>query len=383
MKSNRLIYPDILKILATIFVIVIHHKTYSSQEFNNKLIMLFGSVLIASVIIGVFLFAREKRKQSSFCKCLIKMVCPIIIALSLIFFRKFAVAIFLIVSGYLLTSSIDNYSNPIKQWFTRKNIIPRILRFYIPFAFIFVVGLIYKIFVLKYDYTIAEVIARFILGGFKPGSYYITILAELVFYFPFIYLVVKKFRFVGVVICTLFTFVYDVSFAFLGFNAIAYKFLIFRFTTHIALGAYAKLSDFRTEKLRSSIIFILGALYAVFFVYGKNSLPIFYQWQEASFPTAFYLYPLIAFILHIKRNTVYNDTKLLSFTMTFANSTYHIFLIQLLYYTTFGFALNERINNVLISMPLNLFITIPVGILYYKIVSPLENKALSKIKNSL
>jgi len=381
---GRMIAPDILKIIATIFVIVIHHKTSGSMDFKNKLNALFLLLFASSLIVGIFLSFKEYKKQADKKKCFLFFLLPPLSVFLLMYFRWFAVCIFLIVTGYLLAGSMEKLNNPIGEWYTKKNLICRVLRFYLPFAPVFVVGLLYKIFVLKYDYSVIEVMARFVLGGFKPGSYYITILAELVFVFPLIYIFIKKLRFTGVVICTLFTFLYDTACTYLSMSDVAYKFLIFRFTTHIAFGIYARISEFEKEKARNTIIFILGLIYAICCMYTDFYRPkIFFQWQEASFPTAFYIYPIIVWFINTIKNTAYTDSRLSKLTLTFANSTYHIFLVQLLYFTTFGFAFNEYVNNVAITMPLNVIITVPIGILYAKLISPFENSIISKLKSKL
>jgi len=271
-----------------------------------------------------------------------------------------------------------------KEWYTKRNIIPRVLRFYFPFVFIFAVGLIYKIFVLRYEYTFLEVVARFILGGFKPGSYYITILAELVVVFPVIYAVVKRFGFGGVIICTVFTLTYDVCSTYLGMSPVAYKFLIFRFTSHIAFGIYARISEYEKCKKLNFAVFLLGVSYALLCMTFKIVEPkIFFQWQEASFPTAFLLYPVIVWFFNRFNRLQYNDTALSRSVMLFSNATYHIFLVQLLYYTTFGFPFNEYVGNVAITMPINILVTVPVGIAYYKLISVWENKFISKVRSLL
>ena len=79
----------------------------------------------------------------------------------------------------------------------------------------------------------------------------------------------------------------------------------------------------------------------------------------------------------------YNDTALSRSVMLFSNATYHIFLVQLLYYTTFGFPFNEYVGNVAITMPINILVTVPVGIAYYKLISVWENKFISKVRSLL
>lgn len=375
--KNRMAAPDIIKIAATIFVIVIHHKRNSTQHFVTWYNLFFNVILALSVVCAVYMLIRALKSGADRTKAVRAFVVPVFASLSFIYLRWFAVCIFLIVSGFLLSGSVDKLSKPFAQWYSWDNLRSRILRFYIPLVPVYLVGILYKVFVLGKEYGILEFVVRFFLGGFKPGSYYIVILAQLVLVFPLIHCVVKKFRFGGVMICVAFTFLYDVLAQTIGMNPVAYKFLIFRLTTHIAFGVYARYADFRQEKVRNIILFILGLVYAVCCMYtDMYNPPIFFQWQEASFPTAFYLYPVIMWFITEFSDVCYSDSSLSRCTMTFANSTYHIFLIQLLYFTTFGFDFNAFIDNAAVSMPLNVIITVPLGILYYRIISPVENKII-------
>ena len=239
-------------------------------------------------------------------------------------------------------------------------------------------------FVLKYEYSVLEIILRFMLGGFKPGSYYITILAQLVFVFPLLYIIVRKMKFAGVILCTLLTFVYDFLCTELGMNPIMYKFLIFRFTAHIALGVYGYIISFEWKRYETLFCLIVGFVYSFATIYtGVWEPGIFFQWQEASFPVALYVYPFIAWFISSFKNVRYSDTRACRVFCDMAGSTYHIFLVQLLYYTTFGFALNEYINDFVLSLPLNLLITIPFGVLFYRISAPFENLIISKARGFL
>lgn len=380
--KTRMASPDIVKIFATISVILIHHKRNSTHHFVVWYNLFFNVILALSLIVALGLFIRSLKHGMGKEKCIRSLVLPVFTALSIIYLRWYAVCIFLIMSGYLMSGTLDRSAHPFKQWYTATNLISRILRFYIPLVPVFLLAILYKVIILEKSYSLAEVIVRFFLGGFKPGSYYVTILAELVLLFPLIHYVVRKYRFAGVMICTAFTFAYDILSTMLGMNPILYKFLIFRLTVHIAFGVYAKYADYKKDKIRNIILFIIGLVYAVCCMYTDiYNPPIFFQWQEASFLTAFFLYPVIMWFMNGLGGIKYTETKLSKNVIAFANATYHIFLIQLLYFTTIGFSLNEYINNAFVTLGMNVLITVPLGIVYFRILSPVENKITAKIKN--
>lgn len=369
LRKSRKLGPDLLKIAATVFVIIIHHKNYTDDPVFIKQRILLISVLFAvSLCFGTVLWLKSKEKNKLY------FFIPVACLVAILVFRLFAVVIFLLVTGYLMSSSLGKYESDFGKWYSFSNLFPRIARFYIPLFPIFVICIIYKIIVKNYDYTALEVIVRFFLGGFKPGSYYITILAELVFLCPLIYLVVKRFRRCGVIAVILVNLAYDFFCAFLGMNDILYKFLAFRFLTHIALGIYGGISEFKRDKAFNICVFIIGALYTCLVYIGHYKPFMFFQWEETSFPIALMMYPVIMLFIEKTKRLGYTDTRLSEFTLDFANSTYHIFLVQLMYYTTFGFDMNRAVYNIAITLPLNLLVILPLGILYYKIISPLENR---------
>ena len=247
--SSRKLGPDLLKIAATIFVVVIHHKNFPQDPvYMSQFRVLYGALFVISLCVGAVWAYRSHTHSKSVSKCLVSFLVPVGCFFALYGFRRFAVAIFMLVTGYLLAGSLKKREKPIKEWYTGQNITVRIMRFYLPLIPVFIIGLVYKIFVKEYDYTVAEVIARFFLGSFKPGSYYVTILAEVILIFPIIYCVVKRFKARGVMAIIALHLVYDVLCTCLGMNDVLYKFLVFRFITHIALGVYGSITDFSKDK---------------------------------------------------------------------------------------------------------------------------------------
>ena len=380
--KTRMAAPDIIKIAATIFVILIHHKkNYSPLTMvqHNLFFIIVSGCLLA---LAAFLFCRELKAGSSKTRCIYSLILPIIASLSILFFRRFAVGIFLMMSGYLMTGSLDRADRPFAIWYTFRNLASRIVRFYLPLIPVFILALLYKIFVLEYEYSLIEVVVRFFLGGFKPGGYYVAILVQLVLLFPIIHSIVRKYKFKGVMLCFAFTLIYDVLSTSFGMHETLYKFLIFRLTAHIAFGVYLKYSDFKKERGQNLFMFTIGLIYVICCVFTDTYIPtIFFRWRDVSVATAFFLYPAIAWFISEFGCLKYTDSRLSCHTISFANATYHIFLVQLLYFTTVGFPLNEYINNAVITLGLNVLITVPLGIFYFKRMNPIESKIISKIKS--
>lgn len=382
-RKVRMAAPDMMKIAATIFVIFIHHKTNYSSFTMAQQEWFFHSLLAVLIVLGGILFLRGLQSGLDKQRCLDALILPILAGLSFLYLRKFAVGIFLIMSGYLMSGTFDGREHPFRQWYGFRNLSFRILRFYLPLVPIFILALFYKMFVLDKHYSLLEIVVRFFLGGFRPGGYYVVILVQLVLLFPVIYAVVRRYKWKGVLLCVCFTLMYDVLATRFGMNDTLYKFLIFRLTAHIAFGVFMRVAEFQKQKSFYLVLFAIGLVYVIGCVFTDTYVPtIFFRWRDVSVMTAFFLTPIMMVFINRFGHITYTESKLSGHTLAFANATYHIFLVQLLYYTTVGFALNEFINNAVITLGLNVMLTVPAGILYFKWMNPLENKIMSKIKKT-
>ena len=105
-RKARMAAPDIIKIAATIFVILIHHKTNNSDLTMVQHNLFFMVLLVVSVVLGVVLFLRASKVDSDKRKCLEALFLPIVAGLSFVFLKKFAVGFFLIISGYLMSGTL-------------------------------------------------------------------------------------------------------------------------------------------------------------------------------------------------------------------------------------------------------------------------------------
>lgn len=384
MTNARKIAPDILKIMASVFVVVIHHKDFAWPSFTEEYIVVHAVLLLACIFVGFCIYRKERMKGATLQDAVSRGIIPLYVWIGFFSFKKFPVTVFILLSSYFMGVSLSKTDKPLKKWYTAENIVPRLMRFYIPFVPIFILCIIYKIFVLHYEYSVLEAMARFVLGGFKPGSYYVPILAQLVLVFPFVYVFVTKYKEKAVALCVLATLAYDILSVLLGMNDVAYKFLIFRFGSHLALGAYASITNFYVSKKTGISMLVIGVLYSIFCVYTHWCIPpLFFQWQETSFVTALYLYPVLSFVMKKYNSYHYTDSRLSAFTKKLAGATYHVFLVQLMFYTTFGFALNKYVGNYYINIVTNLLMSFVPGVIYAHWSSPFEERIIAKVKKCL
>ena len=148
-SDSRMIAPDVIKILACIFVVVIHHKSFKWPSYVSEYLVLHALLLVLCLAIGIFCFLREKKHGKTFGCAFSKGMIPIFVFCGFLVFKKFPVTVFILLSSYFMGRYFLKPGNSIRTWYKADNVIPRILRFYIPFAPVFVLCILYKIFVLR------------------------------------------------------------------------------------------------------------------------------------------------------------------------------------------------------------------------------------------
>ncbi len=105
-----------------------------------------------------------------------------------------AVPCFMVISGYVGAKSFVNHSVfSVGQAYVAAQVIPKFIRFTIPFvaAFIVEVILLLKYSVIEFD--VLPIIFAFIDGGYGKGSYYYPIMIQFIFWFPVLFFIIKKY----------------------------------------------------------------------------------------------------------------------------------------------------------------------------------------------
>ncbi len=382
--KERMVMPDVLKIVATIYAIWIHHKDSTNPDFFNQCVLLYAIFFALAFFVSIYLFAKTKDKGYLLPKRLFIVVSPVLFMVSMIWLKTLAVSIFVFVTGFVMSINANDENTKYKNWYKRENIIPRITRFYLPYITVFFIATICKIIFYDASYTPWVLIKRFFFGDFKPGGYYVTILFQLVLVFPFAFRMVKKYDLKAVGAVFLFSLVYDILCTMLSVNSNVYKCLVFRFFTHIFLGVYGAIGKRRTSKRVNVSLLIMGLIYVIPCVSTRQYVPkLFFGWQETSFLTALFVYPVAMLLIEAFKDARYTDSRFSKTALLFANSTYHIFLFQAMYHLIVGYKMNEYLDCITISLPINLFSCIVFGIMFYKISNNTEKKIITSLKRRL
>lgn len=382
--KERMATPDILKLAATASVIVIHHKMSKSAEFFRDKCILAAIFLSAAAVLGTFLYLRERKQNHPLGRKAFISLFPIACVLAVFCFGKTAMNIFMLMTGYMLAGSLLKLENPIKEWYEKKNFLPRILRFYLPLALPLFLAFIFKIFIRGNTFSPIEIIGAYAFGGFKPGGYYVIAMFQILLLVPLIFALVKKYGRWGVLIVAAVHLIYDIAAWHFGMSAELYKYVALRYLTHIALGVWARVGGLKANKKICISMAVFGFLYMLFYCYTRLlTSHLCGVWRFTSIFSVCFSYPVVVLFMKKCANLKYGSSRFSNGAREFANATYHIFLIQTLYYTTVGFALNAKIGTVYISIPLNLLVCLTLGFAYYKAFSPIENKVLGVLRKNL
>ena len=74
-------------------------------------------------------------------------------------------------------------------------------------------------------------------------------------------------------------------------------------------------------------------------------------------------------------NSIHNKTLEL-----FGKASFNIFLVQMIYYLVASKFLYPRIENVIVILIINLLVCLSVGVIFYKIETPITQKVIKLIK---
>ena len=277
-----------------------------------------------------------------------------------------AVPIFLVITGFNLAQSITIRGHEsFKTYYSPAVLWKRINRFLLPYL-IFVIC---EIIALACENRLSfSMLANFILGGYGPGSYYTPLVFQILLFFPFIFYLLKRHK------SCIFLFFF-ISF---GFEVLVNLFLpqtnlviqiyrigIFRQIFYIASGCYMFLYKGKLEDIAAIIFAIIGATYYILFAAGLYTPIIFKLWIGTTIP--FGLLAIAIVYLCAAKKPLHLDFKS---ARIFSNATYHIFLVQQIYYWLIS-------NHDVYLATINILVCCVIGILFYMA----EHIIIKAIKN--
>ena len=290
-----------------------------------------------------------------------------------------AVPIFFILMG--ITSGISfsrrEYTR-IKQFYSRDYFLRRFERLIVPFLIVFLISLVWGIYHNKFYIGWLSLIGRLPVPG--PGNYFVSILLQYIFIFPLIYILYKKSP--KLMLITLFSI--DTLFQLVApylsiFDSVPYLYsaCIFRYFSAIALGLYISedlLTSGHIEILSKKNRFILIGIpiSIVYLLMARFTRQPFFLFSDAlAFQNVIsFFYPLLLVVVMLRIFPDKTDNALLNSLATIGKASYHIFLIQILFFA-FCLSFVRFVNwvNLWIIGPLailaNVISVIILGLIFY------------------
>lgn len=298
-------------------------------------------------------------------------------------YTTIGVPIFMIVSGHNYTLSFEGNN---KVWFTKNNLYRKLKRIIYPYIYIIILELIliFKLEKLEKYRTKGSLINEFLIeGGIGPGGYYSpTVIQIILIYFPLllifnIYLnkIIKKYRApLSLFIIIIIEAIYEICINYLGkkYDEVLiqqiYRIVALRHITFLQLGIILYYNKkIILEKLKYILpLSIGGSIYIYMTFYKEYTFFPYYYWKIVSAPMMFYaLFFIIIFLKYFNKK---NGKLLEKIIILISKASYHIFLVQMVY---FGILKLKFYNNGLDYL-IDIFICISIGILYFFLESKIS-----------
>lgn len=291
-----------------------------------------------------------------------------------------AVPIFMLLMSYNFSMSYERKTNgKLVELYGWRSIMPRLVRFTVPFVLIFVLEMILE-YIRGQRFSVGEIAACFVQGGIGPGSYYYPILIQLLFVFPIIYLMVKHLSWLGVAGVIWLNYAYENYVYNNEMELEIYRLLAPRYLLFLAMGCYLyfHLKDKKKYPLPVWILVLEFAVGFSFIVWvyqfqNQSELELFRFWTRTSMLTAFYIFPIVYLLFRC-----FMDKKITGKTgemlSEIGKASYHIFLVQMVYFEFFADALVPFNQPVLVSV-INIAVCVTVGYGFYLLEKNLHDKS--------
>ena len=286
------------------------------------------------------------------------------------FWMNPAVPIFMIISGYVFTESFKRKNvSTFKEAYNAKSVVDKVIRYTVPLVIIYAIEVPIKLLVLKQSIPVWELIAQFFMGGYGPGSYYYPYMIEFIFLFPLIYFAIKKWDFKGLVLCGAANVFYEVIKVPLEMPAGVFRVILLRYIFAIAFGCYISMGKMKLKKWMGIASFIFGAVFIYVVCYTGYKPVFFFRWARTSMLAVFYIAP-IAYLLITRCKWECKPLALMG------KASYNIFFAQMAFFHILNTALGG-IPGTPVPMILTYACCIALGILFYKIETPITKKVLA------
>ncbi len=332
---------------------ICHWTNKKTVTDRNHTIDLLKGIAIILVVITHYGWTDEQRKFFVF---------PFII--------NMAIPVFMIISGYVYSLSLSKRKiQHLEDAYVWQLLLRRISRYTFPVIIVILWELCDSHFSISSDPL--EGLRWVINGTNGQGSYYFPVMMQLVFVFPLIYFVIDKAKEKGLRICFIANACYELLAWAYGMNTSCYRLLVFRYVFLVAAGVYAY-KGYKISIWLSVIMMVIGATFISIVVYFEYETKIVNKdWATTGFLSSMLIVPIMIFVLRNLKNG--GKIYILPFEII-GRASYHIFLVQMVYYSGYYSILQNKIPSWQWHLTLGIIISLVVGVVLYYLEKPLQNK---------
>lgn len=271
------------------------------------------------------------------------------------FIMQHAVPVFMILFGYNRVKSIEKRkltaATDLYEWTYLWKQLKTIL---IPYAAVWLL-FEFSYFGLIHGGAPLDLIESFVIGGRGPGGYFILLMVQAILFFPILFHVIDRFQpekaLTGIFLVNILLEVMSAD-----MHPDMYRLLITRHIFTIALGIYlAKREESITLKKWLPLV-AFSLLYIISVDYGGVHFAIEHMWDSQHAPAYFWTFLLVYLGLKVP----FKERSLITLI---GKSSYHIFLIQKIYFM-FRNALFSDIPYQ-IDVFISVFVSVALGIGFY------------------
>lgn len=293
-----------------------------------------------------------------------------------VFYIDMAVPVFMVISGYLAAKSFEKKVCTLQQAFSIEIVLPKLLRFLVPFFITFIIELPFLIIYKKLD--ILSLIQTFVRGGAGPGSYYTPVMLQFIFVTPVIYYIIKKYDFCGMCLCFLFTAVWEAVQYSWGMNDGPYALIVLRYVSVIAFGCYIAIGQIKLNKKILCIMFFTGIVWQGLLCYAPLNPPFMnLSWARVNYLSSLIVMPVMYILI---KKFCYSSFKV-PVIQQLGKASYNIFLVQMVYYCGAGLVY-KKIHGTLLQIVVSILICCCLGCIFYSIETKITKYIVNAIRKN-
>ena len=290
------------------------------------------------------------------------------------FWIDMAVPFFMLVSGYVYTKSFQkNEIETLDSAYNKKYLLKNLIRYTIPYLIAFLIDFCAQAILYIRNPTgikrfLVHEIALFLQGGNGPGSYYYPEMIQIMFLFPIIYVLVRKYNLKGVLTVAFATFFLEVlKFPYME-NEGQYRLLLFRYFMLLAFGSYFAMNKMNRKNW---ILLFVGFCFIILFRYTNYKPKIFKWWTGTSMFPVLFIIPIFGFL--VEKNIRFAPLEKVG------KASYNIFLTQMVYYCYLYWKIKGIFANVYLNALVSIVICVIIGIVFYEIENRITKAITEKV----